>query len=218
MAAQFTQDQIDFASVVSKETGADFFTILGWEKAEGGPPDNPLNIGPGQHFASPVVGAEATASLLEKSNYYQDILSSFQTKYATDTSAIASQAYAIAYNEHWNVIDPRTHTPAATSRLRQQYLQNIESNAIAAAAAKLKPNSKIQTHQVFPGGPNYPDKGSGLGIPNPLSGITGAITNLAEAIAAPFQWLGNNWDRILFVLGGAILAIIAIIVIVKSRG
>lgn len=57
-----------------------------------------------------------------------------------------------------------------------------------------------------------------------LSGGTSAIDKTTEAVQAPFKdwnsfisWMGTNWDRVLFVLGGVILIIIALIFVAKTQ-
>ncbi len=202
---KWTQAEVDFATELSKKTGADFYTIFGWEIAEGGPPDNPLNIGPGQHFGTPVAAADSTADLLEGSGFYKDIMAAFQSKYPSKDAAEAAQARAIAYNTHWNVIDPRTHTPAQIAALRKQYLSNISAGALQAIYEGVQPNSKIDAGGDIK---NPPD-------PNPF-GDPFHVGDIAHAIAAPFEWLGSHWDRILFVIGGAILVIIALVLIANS--
>lgn len=214
MATQqkWTQAEVNFAAEVSKQTGADFYTIFGWEMAEGGPPDNPLNIGPGQHFGSVDSAAKATSDLIENSGYYKDILASFQGHYPTEDAAIASQSRAIAYNTHWNVIDPRTHSPAAIANLRKQYLSNISAGALQAMYEGLSAKAKVTPGgDVIPANPTDP-----FSDPFHINGITDAIGGLAHDIAYPFEWLGSHWDRILLVIGGAILVIIALVLIANS--
>jgi len=56
------------------------------------------------------------------------------------------------------------------------------------------------------------------------SAAASAVGNAAHNLVAPFEsigsafaWLGNNWDRVLAVIGGAILVIIALIVLTKQQ-
>jgi hypothetical protein len=58
-----------FLSYVSAKTGLAPNVIRAWMLAEGGPSDNPLNIGPGRHYGSPQHAASATVSLLHNSRY-----------------------------------------------------------------------------------------------------------------------------------------------------
>lgn len=55
------------------------------------------------------------------------------------------------------------------------------------------------------------------------SGVDKAVTT-GQAVAAPFSaigdavaWVGSNWERILFVLGGTILVIIGLIVLLRNN-
>jgi hypothetical protein len=59
----------DFAVLVSAGTGLSLRVVGGWALAEGGPDDNPLNIGPGRHFGSIEAGAKATIALLSTPLY-----------------------------------------------------------------------------------------------------------------------------------------------------
>lgn len=214
-APKYTQAEVDFASEVAKKTGADFYTIFGWEVAEGGPADNPLNIGPGFHYGTPVKAADVTAKMIETSSFYTDILQSFQGKYSSQDKAISEQAKAIAYNQHWNVIDPKKHSPAEIASLRKQYLGNISGGAIEALNEGVQPSSTISQ---LPGGgqgiKNPPDNPGGL--IGGVAGVADSIGSIAHDIAAPFEWIKGNWDRLLFVIGGAILVILALVFVGKS--
>ena len=58
-----------FSQAVAKGTGLSTRVVAAWCLAEGGPDDNPLNIGPGQHFGSVSGAANATVKLLHTSLY-----------------------------------------------------------------------------------------------------------------------------------------------------
>lgn len=60
-----TQGQAKFAVLVSKQTGISVRVMGAWVLAEGGPDDNPLNIGPGNHYGSPEGAAAATVKTLK---------------------------------------------------------------------------------------------------------------------------------------------------------
>jgi hypothetical protein len=49
--------------------------------------------------------------------------------------------------------------------------------------------------------------------PPPATGVFAAFNSLESA----FSWLGGNWDRVLAVIGGAILVIIALFVLTKQQ-
>ena len=58
-----------FSDLVSGKTKL-YLRVLGaWSLAEGGPKDNPLNIGPGHHYGTVGTGAKATAKLLREPLY-----------------------------------------------------------------------------------------------------------------------------------------------------
>ncbi|MFI5420162.1 MAG: hypothetical protein ACHQ1H_04275 [Nitrososphaerales archaeon] len=211
-STKYSQAQVDFASRLAKDTGADFYTIFGWELAEGGPSDNPLNIGPGFHYGTPTKAADVTASMIEKSNFYTDILKSFQSKYGSEDAAIAAQAKAIAYNEHWNVIKG---TPAEIAAGRKQYLSNISGGALQSKFEGVQPNSTIDAGSNIQNPPDNPG-----GVIGGIASATDSIGSIAHDIALPFEWMHNNWQRFLFVLGGAIIIIIALVFVglsVKSN-
>lgn len=55
-----------FLTALAKYTGLNPDVIRAWMLAEGGPTDNPLNIGPGKHYSDP---AKATSDLLHTPRY-----------------------------------------------------------------------------------------------------------------------------------------------------
>jgi len=196
MADNTTQATIDFASRLSKDLpGLDFYTALGWEAAEGGPPDNPLNVRPGTHYGSPTAAADETAHFLtdeDKAGFYADIRKAIATKYPSEDKAIVAQSKAIAYNPHFNVIQG---SPAQIQTGRAQYLQNIDSRALVALYDGVQPNSKIDAQGNIK---NPPDNPGGLigGIAGAADGVSGALGSIGNA----FDWLtsGENWYRIAF--------------------
>ncbi len=58
-----------FAGKVSKKTRLSLRVMGAWSLAEGGPKDNPLNIGPGKRFGTVGKGARATTHLLHEDRY-----------------------------------------------------------------------------------------------------------------------------------------------------
>jgi hypothetical protein len=81
-----------FAEQLSRLTGLSPRVIAAWELAEGGPPDNPLNIGPGAHYGSVQGAAQATAKLLH-SSIYTGILGSAGKPDQTQIAAIAASKW-----------------------------------------------------------------------------------------------------------------------------
>jgi hypothetical protein len=211
-SSAYNQGQVDFASELSKKTGADFYIIFGWELAEGGPPDNPLNSPPGSHYGTPVQAADYDAKILETSSIYKDILQSFQGKYSNEDAAITAQSKAIAYNEHWNVIDPKTHSQAEIADARKQYLSNIAGGALRSINDGVQPNATIT--QLPGGGQKIVNPGE-LSPGGPIGGIASALDSVSS-IGDIFKWVGGNWQRIFFVLGGVILVVIALVFVAMT--
>jgi hypothetical protein len=58
-----------FSDLVSDKTRLSLRVLGAWSLAEGGPRDNPLNIGPGEHYGTVGKGAKATAQLLRQPTY-----------------------------------------------------------------------------------------------------------------------------------------------------
>jgi hypothetical protein len=65
-----------FSNLVVKRTGLSLRVLGAWSLAEGGPKDNPLNIGPGNKYGTVRKGAKATTQLLKGSELYRDIMRS----------------------------------------------------------------------------------------------------------------------------------------------
>lgn len=64
-----------FANQMSSETGLSLRVIGAWCVAEGGPVDNPLNMGPGDHFGTAAKAAEASSNNL-KTPLYKEVMAS----------------------------------------------------------------------------------------------------------------------------------------------
>jgi hypothetical protein len=64
-----------FAKLVAQKIGLSLCVVGAWCLAEGGPSDNPLNIGPGNTYSSTEAGAKATINTLH-SGLYGGILNS----------------------------------------------------------------------------------------------------------------------------------------------
>ena len=58
-----------FSKLVAGKTDLSLRVVGAWTLAEGGPKDNPLNIGPGERYGTVGKGATATATLLDHSLY-----------------------------------------------------------------------------------------------------------------------------------------------------
>jgi hypothetical protein len=67
---------VKFSNLVVDKTGLSLRVLGAWSLAEGGPKDNPLNIGPGERYGTVRKGARATTRLLKGSELYRDIMRS----------------------------------------------------------------------------------------------------------------------------------------------
>jgi hypothetical protein len=74
-----TKDQEGFAYDLAQLTGLAPNVILAWTLAEGGPSDNPLNIGPGKHYGNPYKAAAETSKLLHTPRYASILASAHGT-------------------------------------------------------------------------------------------------------------------------------------------
>ena len=82
----------DFSVLVASGTGLSLRVVGGWTLAEGGPDDNPLNIGPGKHYGSIEAGAEATIALL-KTSAYKGVMASAGKSDDAQMDAIAASPW-----------------------------------------------------------------------------------------------------------------------------
>ena len=64
-----------FAAILTNRTGLSPRVVAAWALAEGGPKDNPLNMGPGNHYGTVRAGARATEKNL-RSDLYRNIMRS----------------------------------------------------------------------------------------------------------------------------------------------
>lgn len=78
-----------FSKLVAAGTGIGLRVMGAWCLAEGGPDDNPLNIGPGNHYNGIEGGAKATIDLLH-TGPYSGILSAAGNDSATISAIVAS--------------------------------------------------------------------------------------------------------------------------------
>lgn len=83
---------VKFVKLVADDTDLSLRVLGAWSLAEGGPKDNPLNIGPGHHFGTVRKGARATTSLLSQS-LYRKIIASAGDADSTQIKAIAGSSW-----------------------------------------------------------------------------------------------------------------------------
>ncbi len=81
-----------FSGLVSKKTRLSLRVMGAWSLAEGGPKDNPLNIGPGKRFGTVGNGAKATTHLLHEARY-RKILRSRKLSDGMQIKAIANSPW-----------------------------------------------------------------------------------------------------------------------------
>lgn len=90
-----------FIRLVATGTGLSFRTVVAWTTIEDGPIDNPLNIGPGNHYGSGPKAAAATIALLRRdiqNRYgYRDILASAGQSDAKQLAAIAASKWEASH-------------------------------------------------------------------------------------------------------------------------
>ena len=157
LAGRFSSWQLAFIRGLSASTGLDMYTVAAWVLAEGGPPDNPLNIGPGQHYSNPVA---ATTSFLRQNSYYRGILAS-----AKHDNPVA-QVMAIARSP-WDGGTVAWGNPAGHYGGKGQHL-----------LADLK---SIDPHLQGSGGSLIGDVTS---LPGKAAGaVTGAVSGVASGVA-----------------------------------
>lgn len=92
-----TKGQQTFLNLLRIGTGLSFRVLFTWIKQEGGPDDNPLNIGPGNSYGSATKAAVATIALLRSPrgrNYgYDKILASAAKSDNEQLKAIAESSW-----------------------------------------------------------------------------------------------------------------------------
>ena len=196
---------VPFATDVSKGTGLDFYTVLGWVNAEGGPEGNPINLVPGRNYGDEHGAANAVIGQLTSPRTMEPgIIASARASYPSEDAAIAAQAHAIAQSP-WN--DPNGKGSAS----RAQYEQNIKAGAVTAIYSGTKPGETFT-----PTDPKNPTRSGGSVVPpaDPLTGIAAAL----DAIGRAFSWVTDpeNWKRVGIFLLGATLAIGGLYIAVKG--
>lgn len=201
-----SQGRAIFAQRLHAQTGLSSRVIIAWATIEGGPDDNPLNIGPHNHYGSPQAAADATARLLKfgtaRSRYggYQEILA--------NKGGDVSVLYSIAKSP-WDV-----GTTKSMADVARYY------KAIGATYARLYGGSP----------PGKPDTGVGAFIGSEIHGDAGAnlgagYQHIAQAtgIDAIVGFIGKlferaTWFRVFEVIGGVILLVIALRILSSEMG
>ncbi len=81
-----------FTAILASRTGISARVVAGWTLAEGGPKDNPLNMGPGNHYGTVRRGARATEKNL-RSDLYRGIMRSVKKADMAQIAAIAASPW-----------------------------------------------------------------------------------------------------------------------------
>jgi hypothetical protein len=81
-----------FTSILVGDTGLSPRVVAGWTLAEGGPRDNPLNIGPGRRYGTVRRGARATAKNL-RTDLYRGIMRSAKRNDKRQINAIVASPW-----------------------------------------------------------------------------------------------------------------------------
>jgi len=81
-----------FTSIVSGKTGLSARVVAGWTLAEGGPKDNPLNIGPGERYGTVGKGARTTVRKL-RTDLYAGIMRSVSRSDMKQIDAIVASPW-----------------------------------------------------------------------------------------------------------------------------
>jgi hypothetical protein len=81
-----------FTVIVVRRTGLSARVVAAWTLAEGGPNDNPLNIGPGERFGGVRRGARATAKHLQ-GDLYRAVMRSAERRDMAQIDAIVASPW-----------------------------------------------------------------------------------------------------------------------------
>jgi len=207
---KFNADQGIFLSTVSAHTGIDPTVVLAWMGQEGAFSGkesgkfNYLNImGPNGPVSYPNSGAAATATinLLHQSNMGM-IVHTAQTKPtpAEEINAIASSPWDTG---HYG----GKGGPTLVATYESYFGKGSSTHPYHSPSTS---STLIQSAGGTQGGDStdtiLPVTGPPIGFANPFA-----------SIGDFFRWLGGNWDRVLFVTGGMILIILAIVIFMKQQ-
>lgn len=204
--------QQSFADRVAQLTGLDVATVLGWEQVEGGPADNPLNIGPGRHYGTTDAAAAATGALLN-TPLYSDVELVAHRHYANENARLQAQAVAIAASP-WN--DPN----GAGSMSRSSYANAIYTDAQHAGGS----SGGGGIGGAILGG--IGDAVGALPVVGPVvdaagnlvGGIGGVGSAIVNVVKTPVDFAIEVWDvlsaqstwiRVGFFAGGLVLVVLA---------
>lgn len=188
-----TKEKARFINLMRIGTGLSFRTLYTWVTLEDGPDDNPLNIGPGNHYGNGTKAAAATIALLRGPNavaYDYNLITGSAGKKDSE------QLKAIAISD-WNggpLAAPSVHVEYA-SRLERVYNENF-------------PTGKIRIGLTD------------ITVKNPATQIDDAAGLVAGGAGSLLGAIGDSktWIRVLMVILGAIALIGGLVLFTKELG
>lgn len=188
-----TKEKARFINLMRIGTGLSFRTLYTWVTLEGGPDDNPLNIGPGNHYGNGTKAAAASIALLRspKSVQYD-----YNLIIASANKSDSEQLKAIALSD-WN------GGPLAGPEVHIEYAKRLQNTYNAAF-----PTGKVSF---------------GLGdltVKNPVTQIDDAAGLVAGGAGSLLGAIGDSktWIRVLMVILGAIALIGGLVLFTKELG
>lgn len=215
-----TQGQAKFAVLTSKSTGISVRVMGAWVLAEGGPDDNPLNIGPGNHYGSPEGAAKATLSTLKSGpGPIRAILKAARTgdDQKVMEAIIGGNRIGGSYvTGTWGTVGSKDGTVAG-SALGSSY-DSLGGAKVATAGGGDTTLASITIPGVGPvltpndiAGAIGDVAGAGEDVVNAIPDGFAAIASVMEGIAKFFVGLGEllltpeGWTRLAKLIGGAVL-------------
>lgn len=231
--AHFNQDQATFLISVSKQTGIDPRVIASWMWAEGafrkggtggynylnlrpfsGDKSVAVSSGGFSQFANAQDAANATVAVLHQPNMAL-ILNTAKTKptpaqeiHAIHLSPWSSDGYG---QGGINLLKSASYL-FGNGIFSDHYVDPGNAQSIAAEMGQ----SASDWTSFDMGDLGKAAESGGEAAANKIGQVAHDLASPFESLASFFKWLGNNWDRVLFVAGGAILVIIALLLVANS--
>lgn len=188
-----TKGRSQFITAMRIGTGLSFRTLYTWVTLEDGPDDNPLNIGPGNHYGSSAKAAIASLALLRGPNA---IKYDYNLIIASAGKKDAEQLKAIAISD-WN------GGPLAGAEVHVEYAKRLQSTY-----NRLFPSGKISFSL------------DDITVKNPATQIDDAAGLIGGGIQGVLGGLlsAQTWIRVLLVILGSIALIGALVLFTKELG
>lgn len=188
-----TKGQSQFITAMRIGTGLSFRTLYTWVTLEGGPDDNPLNIGPGNHYGSSAKAAVASIALLRGPNA---VKYDYNLIIASAGKKDADQLKAIALSD-WN------GGPLAPAEVHIEYAKRLNDTY----------------NRLFPSGKISFSLGD-ITVKNPITQIDDAAGLVGGGVASLLGSVlsAGTWIRVLLVILGAIALLGALVLFTKELG